>query len=91
MMDELDKLMKTPNNEYTPLEAAVVFLSGKHDTDARKAAAELARLRRIEAESVNDKDEIAQAHNILTRIGMDEGTLPERVQKLANMFQETEF
>jgi hypothetical protein len=43
-MSAIKKLLQKPNDLYTPLEAAVVFLYGTHERDADNAAAELASL-----------------------------------------------
>ena len=44
-MDALDKLKEIDLEEITPLEAAIVYLSHKHEGDATMAAAELAALK----------------------------------------------
>ena len=45
MNNEFMKLWKKSEQEYTPIEAAIVFLYGKYPKDASCAAAELAALR----------------------------------------------
>ena len=41
-MSALEKLLMKSTKNYTPLEAAVVFLSGTHSDDSHKAAEQLA-------------------------------------------------
>src|SRR5687767_8794325 len=46
-IEALEKLLSMSTKNYTPLEAAVVFLSGTHAGDSHNAAAELEALREI--------------------------------------------
>ena len=63
-MSAFEELDKKPIEEITALEAAVLFLSGKHPEDADEAAAELAAL---QAENARLRDALKRVSELLAR------------------------
>jgi chorismate mutase len=70
-MDALSELLSKPNEEYTALEAAVVFLYGKHVDDAMEAATELSALRAAVAAAREALQEFYNYRaNFITAVGL---------------------
>ena len=66
-MDALDKLKEIDLEEITPLEAAIVYLSHKHEGDATMAAAELAALRERAEKAEAERDAIQAERDFYRR------------------------